>query len=361
MSIAAIVNGIVRVQPRSASHPTMAAATTKPGRPIDPGIDYAALAAATEGRSAAAITAAINRAALVVLNHIAGGKRGRVITEADLRSALSSTGGRDRPLAADWRWEDVVLPAATKQQLQQLHELVRDPTRAQRFGITPPSGALLYGPPGTGKTTIAKVLAAQANTSFYPLKSSDLLSKWVGESEQNVAQVFARARENAPSIIFLDEIDSLAPRRGSTFDSGVGDRVLNQLLAEIDGLKTRPGVFVLGATNRKDLIDEPMLRGGRLETHIEIGLPDAGGRLALLQLFTKAMPLAADVSCAAIAAVTDGVSPADLRKLCQEAGLRAMLRAGAAASAKVTGDDFNAVLAATGRQSTVPQVPVKWW
>lgn len=173
--------------------------------------------------------------------------------------------------------------------------------------------------------------------------------------------MFARARENAPSIIFLDEIDSLAPRRGSTFDSGVGDRVLNQLLAEIDGLKTRPGVFVLGATNRKDLIDEPMLRGGRLETHIEIGLPDAGGRLALLQLFTKAMPLAADVSCAAIAAVTDGVSPADLRKLCQEAGLRAMLRAGAAASAKVTGDDFNAVLAATGRQSTVPQVPVKWW
>ena len=165
--------------------------------------------------------------------------------------------------------------------------MIEDPEAARRFGVEPPTGLLLAGPPGTGKTTVAKVLAAQAHCSFYPISGADVMSKWVGESEGNIRQLFERARENRPSIVFIDEIDALAGRRGGleTHDSHV-----NQLLAEIDGITGQRGVFVIGATNRPDQLDPAILRGGRLSRTIVLGLPDEPGRLAILRLHTARMP-----------------------------------------------------------------------
>jgi ATPase family protein associated with various cellular activities (AAA) len=173
-------------------------------------------------------------------------------------------------------WESLVLPDDTKSQLRQLQAIVEDPESARRFGIDPPSGLLLAGPPGTGKTTVAKVIAAQARCSFYPVSGADVMSKWVGESEGNLRRLFERARENRPSVIFIDEIDAIAARRG---EFHVHDTQVNQLLSEIDGVAGQRGVFVIGATNRPDQLDPALLRGGRLSRTIVLGLPDERGRL----------------------------------------------------------------------------------
>jgi transitional endoplasmic reticulum ATPase len=230
-----------------------------------------------------------------------------------------------------------VLPPAIKAQLQQLQAVIEDPESARRFGIEPPTGLLLAGPPGTGKTTVAKVLAAQARCSFYPVSGADVMSKWVGESEGNIRRLFERARANRPSIVFIDEIDAIAGRRGAV---EVHATQVNQLLAEIDGVAGQRGVFVVGATNRPDQIDPAMLRGGRLSRTIVLGLPDEPGRLALLRLGTARMPTVG-VRLDELARGTDGMSPADLKALCQEAGLAAMARG---AEASVTQDDFELAL-----------------
>ncbi|MFN2589759.1 MAG: 26S protease regulatory subunit, partial [Actinomycetota bacterium] len=238
-----------------------------------------------------------------------------------------------------------------KAQLQQLQAVIEDPEQALRFGVDPPSGLLLAGPPGTGKTTIAKVLAAQARCSFYPISGADVMSKWVGESEQNVRRLFERARENRPSIIFIDEIDAVAGRRGEV---QVHDTHVNQLLAEIDGLAGQRGVFVIGATNRPDELDPALLRGGRLSRTIVLGLPDEAGRLAILRLYTARMPTVG-VDLEALARRSEGMSPADLKALCQEAALAAMSRLGpsaggdgegapAEAASSVTQADFDEAL-----------------
>ena len=172
-----------------------------------------------------------------------------------------------------WTWDSLVLPPAIKAQLQQIQSVIEDPESARRFGVEPPTGLLLAGPPGTGKTTVAKVLAAQARASFYPVSGADVMSKWVGESERNIRQLFERARENRPSIIFIDEIDAIAGRRGEV---EVHDTQVNQLLAEIDGVAGQRGVFIIGATNRPDQLDPALLRGGRLSRTIVLGLPDEG-------------------------------------------------------------------------------------
>jgi transitional endoplasmic reticulum ATPase len=226
-----------------------------------------------------------------------------------------------------------VLPPAIKAQLQQLQAVIEDPESARRFGVDPPTGLLLAGPPGTGKTTVAKVLAAQAKASFYPVSGADVISKWVGESEGNVRRLFERARANRPSIVFIDEIDAIAGRRGSV---EVHDSHVNQLLSEIDGVAGQRGVFVVGATNRPDQLDPALLRGGRLSRTIMLGLPDEAGRLALLKLNTARMPTVA-VRLEEIARETDGMSPADIKALCQEAALAAMTRG---SEGSVTHDDF---------------------
>jgi transitional endoplasmic reticulum ATPase len=228
--------------------------------------------------------------------------------------------------------------------------LLAHPELAERYGIDPPSGLLLYGPPGTGKTTVAKVLAAQSACSFYSVSAAELTSKWLGESERLISQLFERARDNRPSIVFIDEIDAIAGLRGGY---GTYDRQVNQLLQEIDGIDALPGVLVVGATNRKDMLDPALLRGGRLARHVEIALPDAAGRQRLLALFTKGMPLDG-VNLDELAARTEGYSGADIESLAHEAGVQAMIRNGDAARPNVTAADFATALTTRVPVAAVP-------
>jgi transitional endoplasmic reticulum ATPase len=311
-------------------------------RPTADDIDLEELVRRTEGMTPAAISKIVDTAALAAFREATETGRNVEVSGADLVTALEQFGGQDRPTVEHWTWDSLVLPAEVKSQLQQLQELIEDPDRAQRFGIEPPTGLLLAGPPGTGKTSVAKVLAAQARTSFYPISGADVISKWVGESERNIRQVFERARENRPSIVFIDEIDAIAGARG---EFQVHDSHVNQLLAEIDGVTGQRGVFVIGATNRADQLDPALLRGGRLSRTIYLGLPDETGRLAIMRLHTARMPTLG-VRFEELAAETEGFSPADLKALSQEAALVAMEREGeTGAEPAVTHEDFAEALA----------------
>jgi transitional endoplasmic reticulum ATPase len=295
-------------------------------RPAAEDIDLEDLVRRTEGMTPAAIVKIVDMAALDVFREATQTGKHLELDTGHLLSAVERYGGQDRPTVEHWNWDSLVLPPNIKAQLQQLQAVIEDPERAGRFGVDPPTGLLLAGPPGTGKTTIAKILAAQARCSFYPISGADVMSKWVGESERNIRQLFDRARENRPSIIFIDEIDAVAGRRGEV---AVQDSQVNQLLAEIDGISGQRGVFVVGATNRPDQLDPALLRGGRLSRTIVLGLPGDEGRLAILRLYTARMPTVA-VRLEELARQTEGMSPADLKALCQEAGLAAMTRLGPA-------------------------------
>ena len=271
---------------------------------------------------------------------------GSPITQDALLHALATRGGQDRPTVEGWSWDRLVLPDAVKAELRAVQSLVEEPERARALGIEPPTGLLLTGPPGTGKTTIAKVLAAEARCSFFPVSAADVTSKWVGGSEESVERLFARAREAAPAIVFLDEIDALGSARGADGGEATYDRQLNQLLQEMDGLVGRRGVFVVGATNRPEKLDPALVRGGRLSRTIEIPLPDEQGRLAILRGATAAMPLDG-VDIAPVAAATADFSGADLTALCQQAALAALMRTrDASATPTVTAADFDAALEA---------------
>ncbi len=292
-------------------------------RPAADAIDLDALVTRTEGMTPAAIAKIVDTAALEVFREATRTGEQLELDTSHLLSAVERYGGEDRPTVEHWSWDSLILPDEIKAQLQQLQAVIEDPESAKRFGVDPPTGLLLAGPPGTGKTTVAKVLAAQARASFYPISGADVISKWVGDSERNIRQLFDRARENRPSIVFIDEIDAIAGRRGESL--GVHDSHVNQLLAEIDGLGGQRGVFVVGATNRPDQLDPALLRGGRLSRTIFLGLPDEAGRLAMLRLHTARMPTVG-VRLDELAAETDGFSPADLKSLAQEAALAAMTR-----------------------------------
>jgi transitional endoplasmic reticulum ATPase len=306
-------------------------------RPAAAGLDLDELVRRTEGLTPAAIEKIVDMAALDVFREAAESGEELLVDSPHLLAAIERLGGQDRPMVEHWTWESLVLPPAIKAQLQQLQAVIEDPELARRFGVDPPTGLLLAGPPGTGKTTVAKVLAAQARCSFYPVSGADVMSKWVGESEGNIRRLFERARANRPSIVFIDEIDAVAGRRGMV---EVHDTQVNQLLAEIDGVAGQRGVFVIGATNRPDQIDPAMLRGGRLSRTIVLGLPDDAGRLALLRLATARMPTVG-VRLEDLARDTDGMSPADLKAICQEAALAAMARG---AEGTVAHEDFTAAL-----------------
>jgi transitional endoplasmic reticulum ATPase len=301
-------------------------------RPVAPAIDLDTLVQKTEGMTPAGISKVVETAALAVFREAAQSGRELQIDTPHLLGAIERFGGQDRPMVEHWTWESLILPPNIKAQLQQMQAVIEDPDAARRFGVDPPSGLLLAGPPGTGKTTVAKVLAAQARCSFYPISGADVMSKWVGESESNIRKLFERARENRPSIVFIDEIDAIAGRRGEV---QVHDSHVNQLLAEIDGVSGQRGVFIVGATNRPDQIDPAMLRGGRLSRTIVLGLPDEAGRLAMLKMHTARMPTVG-VNLDELAADTTDMSPADLKALCQEAALAAMARD----AASVTQEDF---------------------
>jgi transitional endoplasmic reticulum ATPase len=291
-------------------------------RPTAADVELAELVRRTEGLTPAAISKIVDTAALDVFREATESGQSLQLDTAHLLSAVERHGGQDRPLVEHWTWDSLILDPAIKAQLQQLQAVIEDPEAAVRFGVEPPTGLLLAGPPGTGKTSVAKVLAAQAKSSFYPISGADVISKWVGESERNIRQLFERARANRPSIVFIDEIDAVAGSRGQveTHDSHV-----NQLLSEIDGVSGQRGVFVVGATNRPDQLDPALLRGGRLSRTIVLGLPNEEARHALLCLMTARMPTVG-VDLEQLARDSDGLSPADLKGLCQEAALAAMAR-----------------------------------
>lgn len=226
----------------------------------------------------------------------------------------------------DVGWDDIGGLDDAKQQLREGIELpLQQPDAFRRVGIRPAKGFLLYGPPGTGKTLMAKAVAREAEANFVSTKSSDLLSKWYGESEQQIARLFNRARQVAPTVIFIDEIDSLAPSRGGGMgEPAVTERVVNTLLAEMDGLEGMDGVVVVGATNRPTLLDPALLRPGRFDEVVYVPVPEEEGRLKILQIHTGKMPLADDVDLKSLASRTQGFTGADLENLVRRAGLNAL-------------------------------------
>ncbi|MEM1943236.1 MAG: CDC48 family AAA ATPase [Candidatus Caldarchaeum sp.] len=222
------------------------------------------------------------------------------------------------------KWEDIGGLEAVKQELREAVEWpLKYPDVFRRLGIRPPRGILLYGPPGTGKTLLAKAVATESQANFISVKGPEVLSKWVGESEKAIREIFRKARETAPCIIFFDELDSIAPRRGIHTDAGVTDRIVNQLLTEMDGMQTLKGVVVMGATNRPDILDPALLRPGRFDRVLYVPPPDRASRLAIFKIHTREMPLDADVDLESLASITEGYTGADIEAVVREAAMLA--------------------------------------
>ncbi|XVH31693.1 CDC48 family AAA ATPase [Haloferacaceae archaeon DSL9] len=251
------------------------------------------------------------------------------VTENDFREALKGI----EPSALrevfvevpDVTWEDVGGLEDTKERLRETIQWPLEyPEVFQALDMQAAKGVLLYGPPGTGKTLLAKAVANESESNFISIKGPELLNKFVGESEKGVREVFSKARENAPTVVFFDEIDAMATERGRTSsDSGVGERVVSQLLTELDGLEALEDVVVIATTNRPDLIDSALLRPGRLDRHVHVPIPDEEARRKILEVHTQHKPLADDVDLDSIARRTDGYVGADLEALCREAAMQA--------------------------------------
>jgi transitional endoplasmic reticulum ATPase len=198
---------------------------------------------------------------------------------------------------------------------------VEFPEKFEKFGMAPSRGVLFYGPPGCGKTLLAKAIANECQANFISIKGPELLTMWFGESESNIRDVFDKARQAAPCVLFFDELDSIARARGgSSGDAGgAGDRVINQLLTEMDGMSGKKTVFIIGATNRPDVLDPAIIRPGRLDQLVYIPLPDVGSRLSILKAVLRKSPIASDVNLDYLAGVLEGFSGADITEICQRA------------------------------------------
>ena len=225
-------------------------------------------------------------------------------------------------------WNDIGGLEDVKQELREAVEWpLKNPEVFERMGIRPPKGILLFGPPGCGKTLLARAVANESEANFITIKGPEVFSKWVGESEKAIREVFRKARMAAPSVIFFDEFDSLVPRRGMGFaDSGVTERVISQLLTEMDGIMTLEDVVIIAATNRPDIVDPAVLRPGRFDRLIYVPEPDEKARLDIFKLYTKGMPLTKDVDVAGLATKTKSYSGADIDALCREAAMNALRR-----------------------------------
>ncbi len=251
------------------------------------------------------------------------------VTESDFKEALKGI----EPSALrevfvevpDVTWKDVGGLGDTKERLREAIQWPLDyPEVFEELDMQAAKGMLMYGPPGTGKTLLAKAVANEAQSNFISIKGPELLDKYVGESEKGVREVFSKARENAPTVIFFDEIDAIATERGqSSGDSGVGERVVSQLLTELDGLESLEDVVVIATTNRPDLMDSALLRPGRLDRHVHVPVPDEPARRKILEVHTRDKPLADDVDMARLARQTDGYVGADIEALTREASMAA--------------------------------------
>lgn len=341
------------------------------GMPLEEGVDLKQLARQTYGFVGADLAALTREAAIEAIRRIMPElnlEEGTIppevldnlrVTRKDFEEALK----RVQPSAMrevmvqmpNVGWDDIGGVDEARERLREGVELpLKHPDSFRRLGIRPAKGFLLYGPPGTGKTLLAKATAREAEANFIATKSSDLLSKWYGESEQQIARLFARARQVAPTVIFIDEIDSLVPARGAGWgEPQVTERVVNTILAEMDGLEELQSVVVIGASNRPNLIDPALLRPGRFDELVYVPVPDEAGRRHILGIHVKGMPLAADVDLDALAARTPRFTGADLEDLVRRAGLfalRARIDAG-----EVTMAEFERALAET-RASVTPEM-----
>jgi transitional endoplasmic reticulum ATPase len=224
------------------------------------------------------------------------------------------------------RWSDIGGLEHVKQQLREAVEWpLKDPEMFERLGVRPAKGILLFGPPGTGKTMLAKAVATESEANFISVRGPEVLSKWVGESEKAVRQIFQKARQTAPCVIFFDELDSIAPQRGTRLgDSGVTERIVNQLLTEMDGIVALKNVVVIGATNRPDMLDPALLRPGRFDRVVYVPPPDKAARLEIFKVHTNKTPLANDVNLEKLAELTEGYTGADIEAVCREAAMAAL-------------------------------------
>ena len=260
---------------------------------------------------------------------------------------------------ASVNWSDIGGLNDVKQHLKEAVEWpLKNPEIFSRLGIKPPKGILLYGPPGCGKTMLARAVATESEANFISIKGPEVFSKWVGESEKAIREVFRKARMAAPAVIFLDEMDSLAPRRGLGFsDSGVSERVISQLLTEMDGIVTLQDIVVIAATNRPDMVDSAVMRPGRFDRLIYVPEPDEQSRLQIFKIYTKDMPLTKDVDLNQLALMVKYYSGADIESLCREAAMHA-LRSDVEAK-EVTMKDFQDAMKEVG-PSVTPEME-KWY
>ena len=318
-------------------------------------VDLVEIASRTPGFVVADLAALVREAALRAAARASNDAAAASLMQDDLVGALQvirplSRSGSEELAIGSLSLEDVGDMVETKQALTEaVLWPLRHPDSFARLGIEPPRGVLLYGPPGCGKTFLVRALASSGQLSVHSVKGAELMDKWVGSSEKAVRELFQRARDSAPSLIFLDEVDALAPRRGQSSDSGVGDRVVAALLTELDGVEPLRDVVVLGATNRPDLIDPALLRPGRLERLVFVPPPDADARVDILKASGKSIPLAGDVDLESLARDLDGYSAADCAALLREAALTAMRRSMDAA-------DVTAADVATARATVKPSL-----
>lgn len=295
-------------------------------------LDLAQIADRTPGFVVADLAALVREGALRAASRASADGNEPVLWQEDLTGALTvirplSRSASEEVSVGSVTLDDVGDMVETKQALTEaVLWPLQHPDTFERLGVQPPRGVLLYGPPGCGKTFVVRALASSGKLSVHAVKGAELMDKWVGSSEKAVRELFARARDSAPSLVFLDEIDALAPRRGQSFDSGVTDRVVAALLTELDGIEPMRDVVVLGATNRPDLIDPALLRPGRLEKLVFVEPPDTEARREILRTASQSIPLASDVDLDALASELDGYSAADCVALLREAALTAMRR-----------------------------------
>ncbi len=308
--------------------------------PLADDVDLEKIAELTHGYTGADLAALVKEAAMSALRRflpnieanegIPYEKLGELeITMADFMYALRSiqpSGLREVMIEVPTvKWDDIGGLEEVKRVLKEIAVLpLQSPGVFERMGIRPPRGILLYGPPGCGKTLLAKAVATESGANFIAIKGPEILSKWVGESEKAIREIFRKARLYSPAIVFFDEIDAIAPTRGYHSDAGVSDRIVNQLLAEMDGIQTLKNVVVIAATNRPDLVDPALLRPGRFDRVIYVPPPDKRARLEILKVHTRKVPLADDVDLERIAELTKGYTGADLEALVREAALTAI-------------------------------------